>query len=362
MITLESFSEVPARVRGAYLTVGNFDGVHLGHARLLARLSPRPMPPGARVAMTFDPHPVALLRPEKTPVPLVWPEREVALLRRSRGGPRSACSRPAPGCSGSPPGEFFERVDVGQFEARGMVEGPNFAFGRDRGGDDHASWPSGAARPGSTSRWSSRRCRWRSHLLLAHPPVPVGGRRRGGRAAARPPAPHPRDRDPRRGAGGRASGSRPPTSTPSTPSSRPTAFTPSRAFVDGQDPPWPAACNIGPNPTFGEHSRKVEAHLIGFTATFTAARSNSTSCAISARPASSRGSTTCSRRSAPTWTGCKRSARFRRRLPVIGIEAGTQGVFLPTGIPESPPRDKPSRAGNGTGEDRWQRTIHGRHR
>ena len=36
------------------------------------------------------------------------------------------------------------------------------------------------------------------------------------------------------------------------------------AWIDGQAPSWPAACNIGPNPTFGEHARKVEAHLIGY--------------------------------------------------------------------------------------------------
>jgi riboflavin kinase/FMN adenylyltransferase len=35
-----------------------------------------------------------------------------------------------------------------------------------------------------------------------------------------------------------------------------------RAFV--ADTPWPAAANIGPNPTFGEDARKVEVHLIGF--------------------------------------------------------------------------------------------------
>jgi riboflavin kinase/FMN adenylyltransferase len=38
-----------------------------------------------------------------------------------------------------------------------------------------------------------------------------------------------------------------------------------RAWVDdGHGPAWPAACNLGPNPTFGEQARKVEAHLIGF--------------------------------------------------------------------------------------------------
>ncbi len=40
-----------------------------------------------------------------------------------------------------------------------------------------------------------------------------------------------------------------------------------RVFVAGvasQPASWPAACNVGPNPTFGEQTRKVEAHLIGF--------------------------------------------------------------------------------------------------
>jgi riboflavin kinase/FMN adenylyltransferase len=38
-----------------------------------------------------------------------------------------------------------------------------------------------------------------------------------------------------------------------------------RAWIDGKGPTWPAACNIGPNPTFGEQGRKVEAHLVGFS-------------------------------------------------------------------------------------------------
>ena len=38
-----------------------------------------------------------------------------------------------------------------------------------------------------------------------------------------------------------------------------------RVWIDGRGPAWPAACNIGPNPTFGEQARKVEAHLIGFS-------------------------------------------------------------------------------------------------
>ena len=87
------------------------------------------------LAVTFDPHPVALLRPDKAPVPLVWPEREIAILEEAGARPRLPCSRRAGGCSSLPPRGFFDRVIRRQFGARGMVEGPNFAFGHDREGD-----------------------------------------------------------------------------------------------------------------------------------------------------------------------------------------------------------------------------------
>src|SRR5688500_11099152 len=81
VITIESFAEVPARVRGAFLAVGNFDGVHRGHSHLIGRLRDRADRAGtAAVALTFDPHPVALLRPEAVPAALVWTRRKVALL------------------------------------------------------------------------------------------------------------------------------------------------------------------------------------------------------------------------------------------------------------------------------------------
>ena len=63
------------------MSIGNFDGVHRGHARLIERL--RTMARnlgGPAVVMTFDPHPVRLLRPEAAPPPLTWTERKADLL------------------------------------------------------------------------------------------------------------------------------------------------------------------------------------------------------------------------------------------------------------------------------------------
>ena len=86
------------------------------------------------LAITFDPHPVALLRPETAPVPLVWPEREIALLKEA-GASEVAVFRTGPWLLELSAREFFDRVLTKQLAARGIVEGPNFAFGHDRQGD-----------------------------------------------------------------------------------------------------------------------------------------------------------------------------------------------------------------------------------
>ncbi len=135
VITIENVRDFPAGARGAYVTVGNFDGVHRGHQRLLARLRAKADAAGApALAVTFDPHPVALLRPDKVPVPLVWPELEVMLLQKA-GATEVGVFRTGPWLLELSAREFFDRVIREQFAARGMVEGPNFAFGHDRQGD-----------------------------------------------------------------------------------------------------------------------------------------------------------------------------------------------------------------------------------
>ncbi len=129
MITLDETTPIPASLRGALLTVGNFDGVHRGHGELIARLRTHADRMGvSAVVLTFDPHPVALLRPDNAPAPLVWIERKVSLLKAA-GADAVGVFRTGPWLLGLTAAEFFERIILSRFAAKGMVEGPNFAFG-----------------------------------------------------------------------------------------------------------------------------------------------------------------------------------------------------------------------------------------
>ena len=135
VILLDSFDPAPEAVRGAFLAVGNFDGVHRGHAHLMARLRARADEAHSpAVALTFDPPPATVLRPQAAPVPLSWTERKVELLKEA-GAHHVGVFQTGPWLLGLTAREFFDRVVIGQFGAKGMVEGPTFGFGRDRGGD-----------------------------------------------------------------------------------------------------------------------------------------------------------------------------------------------------------------------------------
>ncbi len=134
MFTIESLAPVLDSVRGASLTIGNFDGVHRGHLDLIRRL--RRMADQKKtkaIALTFDPHPIALLRPERSPIPLTGLDQKVSLLLNA-GLDAVGVFKTGPWLLNLTAREFFDRVIQDQFGATGLVEGPTFGFGRDRSG------------------------------------------------------------------------------------------------------------------------------------------------------------------------------------------------------------------------------------
>ena len=263
MITIESFADVPARLRGGFVAVGNFDGVHLGHARLLARLRARADAAGVpALALTFDPSPVAVLRPDAAPAPLTWIERRVALMEQA-GASEVGVFQTGPWLLGLTAREFFDRVILGQLDARGMVEGPTFGFGRDRGGDSEllGSWcrekglDFEVARPTDLDGQIISSSRIRKALA-------EGDTAEAARLLGRP---H-RIRGVVTHGAGRGAGIGVPTANLDAidtviPADGVYA---ARVFLEPGGPALASACNIGPNPTFGEQIRKVEAHLIDF--------------------------------------------------------------------------------------------------
>jgi len=122
--------------RGAVVTVGSFDGIHLGHREVLATVMARAEAEGrAAVAVTFEPHPAAVVRPDAAPLRLTTgPERE-ELLAQS-GLDYALFLRFDREMARWSPEEFVRRVVVERCQCRLLVIGPDHHFGRDREGGE----------------------------------------------------------------------------------------------------------------------------------------------------------------------------------------------------------------------------------
>ncbi len=136
MQTWRSLGEIPVGLGRTVVTIGNFDGVHRGHQRVIARARARADEVGADqvVAVTFDPHPMAVLRPEHAPTSLTSIETRAALLEQA--GVDALLVLPFDRqIAAWTPEEFIERVLVTALHARVVVVGANFRFGNRAAGD-----------------------------------------------------------------------------------------------------------------------------------------------------------------------------------------------------------------------------------
>jgi riboflavin kinase/FMN adenylyltransferase len=134
MIVLEGFDE-PASCKGGILAIGNFDGVHRGHQKMLSVLVERAKAHCVpAIVFTFDPPPVELLRPEAVPPRLTTLETKRELIE-SQGVDCLITYRTNKELLALGPEEFFEQIVIRHLDARGLVEGPNFYFGKNRQGD-----------------------------------------------------------------------------------------------------------------------------------------------------------------------------------------------------------------------------------
>lgn len=127
------------------MTLGNHDGVHLGHRALLAAARERAGREGLAVtAVTFDPHPSVVLAPDRAPPLLTTMARRRELLL-ALGADEVTVLRFDRELASTSPEAFAEEVLVGRLAAESVVVGPDFRFGRGRAGDVAALGALGAA-------------------------------------------------------------------------------------------------------------------------------------------------------------------------------------------------------------------------
>ncbi len=261
-----SLDSVPDDLGRTVVVIGNFDGCHRGHTVVVGRARAEADEHGLRlVAVTFDPHPMAVLRPDHAPSVLTPLAQRARLLERT--GVDDVLALPFDRAMAAwSPSEFVERVLTSTLHAQVVVVGANFRFGAKAAGDtaalqalgDRLGFTAvGVALDGGPQVWSStyvRTCLAAGDVAgaaeaLGRPfsvrgPVVVGDRR------------------------GRELGY--PTANVSLP---PESALPADGVYAGwlwvEDPAgggsssFPTAISVGTNPTFdGERERRVEAYVL----------------------------------------------------------------------------------------------------
>ena len=127
--------EVPSDLGRTAVVIGNFDGVHRGHLHVLTRARAVADEHGlSLVAVTFDPHPMAVLRPEHAPTSLTSIESRAELLGE-RGADAVLALPFDRDVAAWTPSEFIDRVLVASLHAAAVVVGANFRFGNRAAGD-----------------------------------------------------------------------------------------------------------------------------------------------------------------------------------------------------------------------------------
>jgi riboflavin kinase/FMN adenylyltransferase len=250
----------------AAVAVGNFDGVHLGHAAIASRLVAAAEVLGVpAVALTFDPHPASLLRPGLAPAPLTTPARRADLLLAL--GLDAVLVQPTDAAFVALSAEqFFARILRSRLGGVAFVEGQDFRFGAGRAGDvamlAHLAAAEGATvevvpavRIGGETVSSSR-----LRTLLAAGDVAA--------AATLATAPYRLTGTVEPGARRGAGLGFPTANLGGIATLVPAAgvyAARARLAGDGPSHAWfPAAVNIGTSPTFETTTPTVEAHLVGF--------------------------------------------------------------------------------------------------
>jgi riboflavin kinase/FMN adenylyltransferase len=121
-------------LKNPVITIGNFDGVHLGHQKILKRTIQRARAlDGVSVVYTFHPHPLKVVRPEAEPQSITTFEEKVRLIE-AIGIDCLVCENFTRQFAEQPPEEFIKNIIVDRIHPREIIIGHDYAFGKNRKG------------------------------------------------------------------------------------------------------------------------------------------------------------------------------------------------------------------------------------
>jgi riboflavin kinase/FMN adenylyltransferase len=262
VLELDWNEDAPAGFRNGALAIGNFDGVHLGHQALLAELRKQArLIDGPAVAVTFEPHPLRILKPQSYQPALTTMAERTRWIERY-GADHVVVLATSKDLLSLAPDKFFHSLIEEGLAARTLVEGFNFRFGRDRLGTiESLGWlcrQSGKTLTvvGPVQRDGANVASSRVRRALLEGDVKVASELLGRPYRLQGTVVPGQER-------GRGLGF--PTANLGSIETLLPADGVYAVRVEHADFRGPGAVNIGANPTFGETARKVEVHLIGYS-------------------------------------------------------------------------------------------------
>ena len=135
MIVYRSIDQIRTPLHNPVVTIGNFDGVHLGHREIFRRVKHSAKEiDGVSVVITFDPHPLKVVKPDR-PLALINTLDEKITLIEASGIDYLLIIKFDPAFASLSASEFVERILVGTIGLKRLIIGYDYAFGKGREGN-----------------------------------------------------------------------------------------------------------------------------------------------------------------------------------------------------------------------------------
>jgi len=135
MEIIKGIENLKGPFRNPVVTLGNFDGVHLGHQRIFKKVKEEARKIGGEsVVITFEPHPLKILSPAQCP-PLLTPFKKKMMFIAETGVDKVLCIQFTMAFAWLSPPEFVNSILAGKVGAKKILVGYNYRFGKEKSGD-----------------------------------------------------------------------------------------------------------------------------------------------------------------------------------------------------------------------------------